>query len=175
MAGAQKAKQPVKRAAGPQRGDKTAQDRKALSEAAEAEQREAAQRMSTATAQAQAVPNDVVDYTGEGVSDDELEAAGAERVTEVDPKVELPQHEVEEIDDLTGPEGGVSAPPVEEEAEVRPQTTKLAKRSEVVRPIDDCQFVFGTSDVKYTFTAGRAAKVPFEVAQHMREKGLVHL
>lgn len=158
-----------------QRTDKTARDRDAQAKAAEKEQQEAAARMSVATAEA-AIPNDVVDYTGEGVTDDEQRLVGAEAVSTADPTVHPEPAQEEEVADLTGPEGGSTVPTPEQvlAETVQREDPGLRPATEIVRPVEDTRFVYGTSSKVYEFSAGRAAKVPADVAAHMREKQLIY-
>jgi hypothetical protein len=159
------------------RGDLTAK-RKAEGQKEHAEELEAAaQRMSvTQAAQKEEDNSTIDDFTGEGVTPEELESIGATQVQEVDPAAPEPVEEDPEPVDmtggtkdarLTGDQRAVSSMDVEEY-----ESAVVNKATEIVRPREDCKFHFGAGNL-YTFSAGRAAKVPFEVAQHMREKGLI--
>jgi hypothetical protein len=135
------------------------------------EQEEEQARLTTAATERK-VENDstIDDFTGEGVTDEEMEAHGATDVVVQDVGPEIYESERDEVVDLTGtPEERQDreAPKVEE----RP-TEVLQSATEIVRPREDCHFIMGAGNL-YTFSAGRAAKVPKHVADHMREKGLI--
>lgn len=137
------------------RGDLAARRKAEMAASMAAEQAAAAEHMSMATAAAQQeADTTIANYTDEPVSDEEAEAAGATKVEQIDPTAPAPSDDDLEFE--AEDPGPVVPPPA----------------TEVIRPREDCRFTFGAGN-EYRFSAGRAAKVPFEVAQHMREKGLI--
>ena len=161
------------------RGDLTAKRKAEGQQEHAAELEEAAKRMSvTQTAQREEDSSTIDDFTGEGVTPEELESAGVSQVQEIDPAAKPPIEVDPELVDMTllntgdhratdGEQKAVSRMTVEEV-----ESVAVNKATEIVRPREDCKFHFGAGNL-YTFSAGRAAKVPFAVAQHMREKGLI--
>lgn len=158
------------------RGDLTAKRKAQGQQEHAAELEAAAQRMAvTQTAKKDEDTSTIDDFTGEGVTPEELEAAGVTEVKEIDPAAKEPIEVDPEPEDMTGGadarlSGGQKAVSRMEVEEV--QSVAINPAHEIVRPRDDCSFHFGAGNL-YTFSAGRAAKVPFAVAQHMREKGLI--
>lgn len=144
------------------RTDLTARRRDDQAKALTEEQIKEQERITTVTAAKKAEDSTTIDdFTGEGVSQEELDAYGATAVVEqqvTEPAYEPP---LDEIDDKT----------IEPE-EVQYEQVSVASATEIVRPREDCRFIFGAGNY-YSFSAGRAAKVPAPVAAHMREKGLV--
>ena len=116
------------------------------------------ERISTATAEKEVEDSTTIDdYTGEGVTEEELAQHGVTDVVEHDVGVKGYEEPVEEIDDFTE-EGKAKAAAqqqvVAEEAEV-----ELRDATEIVRPREDCQFMLGAGN-HYYFSAGRRCEGP---------------
>lgn len=142
------------------RGDLAAKRKAELDAEHAAERAAAAEHMSLATASAQhEADSTIANYTNEPVSEEEIAASGATQVEQVDPTAPDPALTSETLD--------LDADADDEEDDATPP-----RATEIVRPREDCRFTFGAGN-EYRFSAGRAAKVPVEVAQHMREKGLI--
>lgn len=136
------------------RGDLAAKRKAELDQQHSEERAAAAEHMSLATAAAQhEADTTVANYTTEPVSDEEAAAVGATTVVDIDPTAPTDSAGLE----IDGDEEADDTPP---------------PAFEMVRPREDCRFTMGAGR-EFNFSAGRAAKVPFEVAQHMREKGLL--
>lgn len=130
------------------------------------------ERMSTAAVEKEVEDSTTIDdFTGEGVTEEEMAAVGVTDVVEHDVGEAGYQDEVEEIDDFTE-EGKAKAAAAEAAAAAEEGDVKLREATEIVRAREDCQFMLGAGN-HYYFSAGRAAKVPKHVADHMREKGLI--
>jgi hypothetical protein len=158
--------------AGVPRGDLTGRRKQEGLEALTAEQEAERERLTTATSAQKEVDDSTIDdFTGEGVSEEELAEHGISNVEEIDPSAPLyDDGDDDDLEDLTEQQP-VEANVVEPDVVVEDDPDYLPPASEIVMPREDCRFIMGAGTL-YTFTAGRRAKVPFAVAQHMREKGL---
>lgn len=150
------------------RTDLTARRKEEQQAALSAEQQAEQQRMSTASVEQQIEDTLAIDdYTGEGVTDQEMEEHGAQVVIEHEVGPEEYVEPVDAIDDRTVPDAER-----EPDEEIPFEAMVMRPSTEIVIPREDCRFILGAGN-EYTFTAGRRAKVKAEVAAHMREKGLV--
>lgn len=140
------------------RGDLAARRKAELDAEHAAEKTAAAEHMSLATASAQHEADTTVgNYTDEPVSAEEAAAVGATQEEIMDPTAPPTPPSVDDDGlEIAGDAVDDTPPPV----------------TEMVRPREDCRFTMGVG-TDFHFLAGRAYKVKFEVAQHMREKGLL--
>lgn len=151
-----------------QRTDLTARRRdKQQAELSEKELEEQA-RLTTAAAEAQQEKDNTIDdFTGEGVTEEEMREHGVSEVVVQDVEEEGYQPPSDDVVDMTGTQEERDAQPV-----VETEVITMQNASEIVIPREDCRFMLGAGNI-YRFSAGRRAKVPAHVAAHMREKGLI--